>query len=269
MSQWMDHGAATGTPAMARPGAATRRPQRGEVGRRDSRWGTTRTGGLSEGLRVRPGLSLAVGQRPALQLDAVSRELAAAGFELRCAATTCRRLIRVIARRPPVLALVHAALDPSAPLGFVPFLREVAPEMAIVVLFDDLNPTLAHAAVAQGVDGVVLGDSSVRDLALTLQRVAAGEAVYPAGWLGAARRADSESIEGLLSDRQRDVLELLAAGFGNSLIAESLHISPNTVKVHVRQIYQRLGVKNRVEATLLLQAERRANGSPADAAFTT
>ncbi|HEY5141913.1 MAG TPA: response regulator transcription factor [Solirubrobacteraceae bacterium] len=210
-------------------------------------------------------MSVAVGQRPALQLDAVSRELTAAGFELRCAATTCRRLTSVIARRPPDLALVHSALDPETPLGFVPHLRAAAPGMAIVVLIDDLNPTLAHAAVAHGVDGVVLGDASVRDLALILQRVAAGEAVYPGGCLDAARRADSESIEGLLSDRQREVLDLLAAGLGNSHVADALHISPNTVKFHVRQIYQRLGVKNRVEATLLLQSERRANGTkPAD-----
>ena len=249
--------------------ARTHRRPRGEAPRRVSRWDAPAVG-LRERASVGSMLSVAVGQRPALQLDAMSRELAAAGFDLRCAATTCTRLIRLIARRPPDLALVHAALDPTVPLGFVPALREAAPEMAVVVLLDDLNPCLAHAAVAQGVDGIVLGDSSVHDLALILRRVAAGDAVYPGGWLDAARRADSESIEGLLSDRQRDVLDLLAAGFGNSHIAECLHISPNTVKFHIRQIYQRLGVKNRVEATLMLQAERRANGSPEQAAsFTT
>ena len=99
-----------------------------------------------------------------------------------------------------------------------------------------------------------------------LERVADGHCVFPGGWLDAARRADHESIDGLLSDRQRDVLELLAAGLGNRDIADRLNISPNTVKFHVRQIYQRLGVKNRVEATLLLQAEQRANGSPAPTA---
>ncbi len=266
MSDWADLevGARTG----ARTRVVLRDPRSGEEPRRVSRWQSAPLG-LRHEAPVGASLSLAVGQRPALHLDAVSRGLAAVGFELRCAATTSRRLIRVVARQPPDLALVHSALDPTAPLGFVPMLRDVAPDMAIVVLLDDLNPSLAHAAVAQGVDGVVLGDSSVRDLALILQRVAAGEAVYPGGWLDAARRADSESIEGLLSDRQRDVLDLLAAGLDNSHIAESLHISPNTVKFHIRQIYQRLGVKNRVEATLLLQAERRANGSPEPAGSTT
>lgn len=199
-------------------------------------------------------LSLAVGHRPALQLDAVSRELEGAGFEVLCTATTCTELMGLVAGRRPDLSLVHAELDPGAPLGFVGGLREVAPDSAVVVLFDELNPALAHAALAQEVDGVVLGDSSIHDLVRTLERVAAGESVYPGGWLHAAHRADRESIEALLSDRQRDVLELLAAGLGNSSIAECLHISPNTVKFHVRQIYQRLGVKNRVEATLLLQA---------------
>jgi DNA-binding NarL/FixJ family response regulator len=222
--------------------------------------------GPRRAVRIRPQrLSVAVGQRPALQLDAVSRELNGAGFDVRCAATTCADLIGLVAGRPADLALVHAALDPSAPLGFVDGLRDAAPGMAIVVLFDDLNPALAHAALAHEVDGVVLGDSSIHDLVMTLERVAAGEAVYPGGWLHAAHRADGDSIEALLSARQRDVLELLAAGHGNSHIAACLHISPNTVKFHVRQIYQRLGVKNRVEATLLLQADH----SPLAASHTT
>ena len=125
------------------------------------------------------------------------------------------------------------------------------------MLLDELNPALAHAALAHEVDGVVLGDSSIPDLVLTLQRVSAGEAVYPCGWLRAAHRADGDSIERQLSDRQRDVLELLAEGLGNRSIAEALNISPNTVKFHIRQIYQRLDVTNRVEATLLFQVDRR------------
>ena len=202
-------------------------------------------------------LSVVIGQRPALQLDAVSRELAAAGFEIRGTATSCEQLRRAIAALPPDVALVHAGLEPTAPLGFVADLRLVAPDTAIVVLIDDLSPCLAHAALAHEVDGVVLGEACINDLVQTLRRVAAGEAVYPGGWLHAAHRADGDSIEVLLSDRQRDVLELVAAGLGNSQIAAALQISPNTVKFHVRQIYQRLGVRNRVEATLLMRGEHR------------
>jgi LuxR family transcriptional regulator, maltose regulon positive regulatory protein len=56
-----------------------------------------------------------------------------------------------------------------------------------------------------------------------------------------------------LSGRQREVLELLALGASNREIAGRLYISPNTVKFHLREIYSRLGVRNRVEATRRLQ----------------
>jgi DNA-binding NarL/FixJ family response regulator len=56
-----------------------------------------------------------------------------------------------------------------------------------------------------------------------------------------------------LSERQREVLELLALGASNGDIAARLYISVNTVKFHVREIYARLGVRNRVEAARLLQ----------------
>jgi len=211
-------------------------------------------------------LSVAVGQRPALQLDAVSRELEGAGFEVRCAATTCSRLSRLVSRCPPDVALVHGALDPAAPLSFVKPLREAAPGMPIVVLFDELDAGLASAAVGEEVDAVVLGDACVHDLVCVLERVANGEAVYPAGWLHAAHRGDTESIAGRLSSRQREVLELLAEGLDNSCIADHLHISPNTVKFHIRLIYERLGVTNRVQATRLLESDR-ASGAHSLAGF--
>jgi DNA-binding NarL/FixJ family response regulator len=62
-----------------------------------------------------------------------------------------------------------------------------------------------------------------------------------------------------LSERQREVLELMALGLPNELIAERLFISKNTVKFHVAAIYARLGVHNRVEAAHALAAVRDAS----------
>jgi DNA-binding NarL/FixJ family response regulator len=77
--------------------------------------------------------------------------------------------------------------------------------------------------------------------------------VFPAGWLAAAA---SRSAEAPLSARQLEVLELLAAGLPNAVIARRLFISPNTVKFHVAAIYQRLGVSNRVQAAQALERLR-------------
>lgn len=207
-------------------------------------------------------ISVAVGQRPVLQLDALSRELEQHGFDVCIAEATLCRLVQRVGQLSPDLALVHAQLDPLAPLASVTALHEALPGLPVVVMIDQLSPGLAHAALAEKADAVVLGDSSVADLVEVLRRVAGGQAVYPAGWLAQAHRADSESLDARLSPRQLDVLELLAAGHGNAEIARRLNVSPNTVKFHVRMIYQRLGVTNRVQATLLLEEKRLASAAP-------
>jgi two-component system nitrate/nitrite response regulator NarL len=205
-------------------------------------------------------LTVAVGHPLELQLQALSITLADEGFEICCAATGCGPLCCSVRDHLPDLALVQTALDPVVPLGFVAPLRAAAPAIRIVVLIDELSPTLAHAALEEEVDGVVLGSATMDGLVAVLRRVAAGESVYPAGWLRAAHRAESECVAALLSDRQRDVLELVAAGLDNAGIAECLHISPNTVKFHLRLIYQRLGVSNRVQAARVFEHEPTAAG---------
>ena len=82
-------------------------------------------------------------------------------------------------------------------------------------------------------------------------------------WAFAAiHRAESASLYGRLSGRQVEVLELIAAGLDNQRIAERLHISRNTVKFHVRVIYERLGITNRVQAAAALSEALAVGGAP-------
>ena len=76
--------------------------------------------------------------------------------------------------------------------------------------------------------------------------------MFPAGWLRHVQQSAEASPLGQLSPRQREVLELLSLGMDNDQIAARLYISRNTVKFHVRTIYGRLGVHNRVEAARVL-----------------
>jgi ATP/maltotriose-dependent transcriptional regulator MalT len=71
-----------------------------------------------------------------------------------------------------------------------------------------------------------------------------------------AQTSDPVALDAPLSERERDVLHLLAGGLSNEEIAESLIISANTVKMHIRHIYDKLDVHNRVQA--ITQAQARA-----------
>jgi LuxR family maltose regulon positive regulatory protein len=75
----------------------------------------------------------------------------------------------------------------------------------------------------------------------------------PAGWQAVPAEPEREPIESL-STREREVLELAAAGLQNRDIAERLMISANTVKFHLRTIYAQLGVRNRVQAMRAVRA---------------
>jgi DNA-binding NarL/FixJ family response regulator len=189
-------------------------------------------------------------------LSALTGLLETAGLEVVCAATSPPALARGLRGHRPELALVDATLgNGEAPLAFVDVLRAASPETQVVVLVHELTPCMAHAALDREVAGVVLGSCAVEDLATSLLQVAAGHSVFPAGWLAAVHHAQDHALRGKLSGRQLEVLELLAAGLDNAHIAQRLHISRNTVKFHVRVIYERLGVTNRVQAARVLGEE--------------
>jgi DNA-binding NarL/FixJ family response regulator len=148
---------------------------------------------------------------------------------------------RLSATSPDVLLL-----DACLPLADPPAAR-------VVVLAERLDDRLRDAVRDGAVDGAVLATCTGAELAMAIGQVAAGHTVVPAGWLDGGRGSahDADPLDEL-TPRQREVLELVALGLDNDEIAAHLHISRNTVKFHVRTIYERLGVHNRVAAARLL-----------------
>jgi two-component system response regulator DesR len=102
-----------------------------------------------------------------------------------------------------------------------------------------------QAARAAGASGFVSKDSPADDVAKAVLAVGRGQTVF------AARR--EQPVTGL-SDREREVLALLASGRTNKEIADQLFLSPHTVKEHTSAVYRKLRVRNRAEA--VRRAER-------------
>ena len=149
--------------------------------------------------------------------------------------------------------ILDASFDPaSGPLAALDRIATAAPGLRVVVLADAPDQRLCMAARSGELDGVVLTSAAGVELVSALAQVVAGHSVFPAGWLRQGQQAAAPSPLDQLSPRQREVLQLLSLGMDNDQIAARLYISRNTVKFHLRAIYERLGVHNRVSAARLL-----------------
>jgi DNA-binding NarL/FixJ family response regulator len=193
----------------------------------------------------------------ALVLEALKGLLEDRGLDVVACCDSAADLERCLQRHRPELALVDTLLAPGGDIAsLVRAARRGFDSGRLVLLVPAITPMLARDALALEIDGVLLKSARSDSVVAGLERLAAGDAVFPAGWLAAAHRA-VEPCAGL-SERQREVLELLGQGLSNATIAERLFISTNTVKFHVAAIYQRLGVSNRVEAVRALSGLRAA-----------
>jgi two-component system nitrate/nitrite response regulator NarP len=156
----------------------------------------------------------------------------------------------IVARHPDVL-LVGIGAEPSEAFELVRSLRRIALNLEIVLVADVLTPELVTFVLDHRLNGLILTDTPPTDLAARLDRVASGHAVLPANWHAVIANHRDDPIDSL-SERQLEVLTLVAEGCSYEEIGERLFISANTVKFHLRSIYMRLGVRNRMAAARML-----------------
>jgi DNA-binding NarL/FixJ family response regulator len=112
-------------------------------------------------------------------------------------------------------------------------------------------PHLVERALATGAAGYLPKSLSGAELADCLVRIAAGERVVIGQRSGRAARTLAPGWPGSaygLTERESELLSLVAAGMRNEEIAEALYVSPNTVKSHLKSAFRKLGARNRAEA---------------------
>jgi len=121
-----------------------------------------------------------------------------------------------------------------------------------ILLVDDPHADAALAALRAGASAVLARQSDARELRAALDAIAAGLVVLDASVRDALAPAATASRSGVLAEplteRERQVLSMLAGGLSNRRIAERLAISENTVKAHVASILAKLGATTRTEA---------------------
>ncbi len=183
-----------------------------------------------------------------LEAEALALMLAESGHRVLGIYPDARALRAELSTRSTEL---HAVLvdgdDPASGTSVVPAVRRNQPTLKILLLCETLTPSIVRCVLEENVEGVALKSDTAEEVIVALSHVLRGHAVMPAGWQSVPVEPERDPLD-TLSVREREVLELAARGLRNREIAEQLMISPNTVKFHLRAIYTRLGVRNRVQA---------------------
>ncbi len=142
-------------------------------------------------------------------------------------------------------------------------IKAVLPDTVIIMLttFDDDRHIID--ALSNGANGFFLKDIETEKLIEVVRRAAAGEVVIPAAVAAKLARSLSERLPDkrisgnefipILTERERDICELLMKGMSNQDIADSLHLSVGTVKNYVSIIYDKAGINSRSKLILYLQ----------------
>lgn len=126
-------------------------------------------------------------------------------------------------------------------------LRQQLPQLRLVMLIDEANDSVRRRALADGADAVVHRGVTAAELLTLLHTVRHGQR---AGTHEVAATADAAALGGDLTQRERNLLALMARGLPNREIGERLAISMPTVKFHVTNILSKLNAENRTSAVL-------------------
>jgi DNA-binding NarL/FixJ family response regulator len=169
-------------------------------------------------------------------------------------AATSREAMAVVSGSGPRIVLLDLKLSASSDtegLELCQKLTSTYPHTAVLVLTTLVDDQLVVRAIRSGASGYVVKDVETRELVSAIQAVSQGESAFDSRSAAAMVRsinARSPLESKQLTDREREVLSLLARGLSNRDIGHRLYISETTAKFHVGNIIHKLDVSRRAEA---------------------
>jgi two-component system, NarL family, response regulator NreC len=172
---------------------------------------------------------------------------AEADFEVVAEAGDADSAVRFVRGHKPAVLILDLNMPGRSSLEAIPDILEASPQTEIVVLTMQNEPAFARRALQAGVRGYVLKEAADAELVQAVRSAAAGK-TYLQPALGARLAAAADGREAdELSERERDVLRLIALGHTNAEVAEQLYISIRTVESHRAHIQQKLRLSSRAE----------------------
>ncbi|MEO5651255.1 MAG: response regulator transcription factor [Marmoricola sp.] len=151
---------------------------------------------------------------------------------------------------PDVLLLDHRLPDGDG-VAAIPELRKIRPSIRIVVLTASVADQVLVQAIEGGASGFVSKTRSLAEVTSSVRAAATGESVISPEMLARLLprlHRGGQSAQRNLTERERDVLALLAKGLSNAAIAEALFVSVHTVRNHIANLSAKLGAHSKLEA---------------------
>jgi DNA-binding NarL/FixJ family response regulator len=182
--------------------------------------------------------------------EGLARLLEEAGFEVVGKAGDATELLRLVERRGPELVIVDIKMPPTHTDEGLAAAAEIGqrhPDVGVLVLSHYLEPRYAMRLLEAHPErvGYLLKDrvSDVAVLADALRRIGEGECVVDPTIVSRLVAGPRPGPLEELTEREREVLSLMAEGHSNEGIGERLFLSPRTVETHIRQIFLKLGLR--------------------------
>ena len=187
--------------------------------------------------------------------DGIVSLLEAAGFEVVGQAGNGRVAVEMALHLRPDLVLMDISMPQMTGLEALRLIKAELQETQVVMLTVSDNNADLMEAVKAGAQGYLLKDLTANEFLEMLAGLEQGEAAITRktatrlieGFADQSR-SHSEPLESL-TQREMEILRLVAEGLPNRDIAQALFVSENTIKYHMKNVLQKLGVQNRTEAT--------------------
>jgi NarL family two-component system response regulator LiaR len=177
------------------------------------------------------------------------------GIEVAGQASDGEEAATLAARLQPDVVLMDLVMPALDGISAIARIRESTPSTRVIVLTSFADDEKIFAAIRAGAAGYLMKDVSPQDLAAAIRMVHAGEPILAPEVMRrlmdeVGRSLESPSASDTLTEREIEVLRLIANGRSNKEIARDLALSEKTVKTHVSNILQKLQLSDRTQAAL-------------------
>lgn len=171
-----------------------------------------------------------------------------------CTATSGSEAITLMKNNSFAVCLIDIELPDLSGFELMEIIRDTVPQTRIIINTMHEEPWVVKKLIQMGVDGVILKSADTDEIKNALRSVLNGESYFCDEFNKIKKRlrlnGDTPDYHSLLTNREMDVLKAISMGMQTKEIAESLHVSVNTVESHRKSLFSKFEVRNAVELVL-------------------